>query len=49
MTNISAIRKLAEEKADLQERRGTSAWSGFYYGFIIGFQEAERLSELKDS
>jgi len=47
-TKLSVIEKLAEAKADSQERRLTGAWKGLYYGYIFGFQEAESII-LKES
>ena len=49
MLDIKEIKKLAEEKADSQERRGCSAWNGLYYGYIFGYQDAQDKSLLYDS
>ena len=46
-TPLKKIKKLAEEKADSQERRLTSAWHGLYYGYIFGYQDA--IKELKQA
>jgi hypothetical protein len=39
---IEKLKKLAEQKADSQERRGTRTWNGMYYGFIYGWQACEK-------
>ena len=42
---LEEIKKLAEEKADSQERRLTSAWQGIYYGYIFGYQDALKQND----
>ena len=43
--DLEQIKKLAEQKADSQERRGCGAWHGLYQGFIYGYQERMRFSK----
>ena len=44
---IDDVMKMAQQKADEQERRGTSAWHGVYYGYIFGFQKAFEMVKPK--
>jgi hypothetical protein len=39
---IEELKKLAEQKANSEERRWGSAWGGLYYGFIYGWQACEK-------
>lgn len=39
--NIDKIKRLAVENADRNGRRGTSVWSGLYYGYIDGMTDCK--------
>ncbi len=47
--DLEKIKKLAEKKADSQERRGTGAWHGIYHGFFLGWQDSEKSGLPIDS
>lgn len=40
--DIEEIKKLAKNKADGFEPKGSSGWYGVYYCFIFGYQECEK-------
>ena len=39
--DITEIKKLAEQKADVCELRGTEMWNGIYFGYIYGYQACQ--------
>ena len=43
--DLKKIKILAEKEADKKERRGTSAWYGKYFGYIEGYQGAEKNTD----
>jgi len=47
MIDIETLQKLAIIKANEQEKRGSTEWHALYYGYIFGFQEADKTEILK--
>lgn len=43
--HINEIEKLAKRQADLQDLK--QSWTGFYFGFISGYQASEENNKVK--